>query len=122
MTYKQALLYNCLSACCCYIGLIIGIVVGDSFEANQWIYAVAGGMFLYISLCDMMPELTEIGEELEKSHFRAKEKNGESNDADNIDRQRSFFKLKILFLQNLGIISGFSIMLVMAIYSKRIHF
>jgi zinc transporter ZupT len=54
MTYKQALLFNGLSAACCYLGLVMGILVGENLEANQWIYAVAGGMFLYISLCDMV--------------------------------------------------------------------
>jgi zinc transporter ZupT len=54
MTYKQALLFNGLSACCCYVGLVIGVILGENLHINQWIYAVAGGMFLYISLCDMV--------------------------------------------------------------------
>ena len=54
MSYPVALLFNFLSACCCYVGLAVGITLGNSLQANEWIYAVAGGMFLYISMCDMV--------------------------------------------------------------------
>ena len=54
MSYPVALLFNFLSACCCFIGLAVGITLGENFGANQWIYAIAGGMFLYIALCDMV--------------------------------------------------------------------
>ena len=49
--------YNFLSACTCYVGLIIGILVGQTQAANEYIFAVAGGMFLYIALVDMAPEM-----------------------------------------------------------------
>merc|ERR1719334_1732707 len=58
MTMKQALMYNFLSACTCYLGLILGILLGE-LDANCYIFALAGGMFLYISLVDMVPELNE---------------------------------------------------------------
>jgi solute carrier family 39 (zinc transporter), member 14 len=54
MSYPVALLFNFLSACCCYAGLAVGITLGENLGANEWIYAIAGGMFLYISLCDMV--------------------------------------------------------------------
>lgn len=57
MSYPVALLFNFLSACCCYVGLVVGITLGENFGANKWIYAIAGGMFLYISLCDMVISL-----------------------------------------------------------------
>ncbi|XP_009325356.1 PREDICTED: zinc transporter ZIP8 [Pygoscelis adeliae] len=56
MSTRQALFFNFLSACSCYIGLAFGILVGNNFAPNI-IFAVAGGMFLYISLADM----SEIG-------------------------------------------------------------
>lgn len=54
MSFRAALFFNFLSACSCYAGLTVGILLGDNFEANQWIFAIAGGMFLYIALCDMV--------------------------------------------------------------------
>ncbi|XP_075265096.1 metal cation symporter ZIP14-like isoform X3 [Convolutriloba macropyga] len=70
MTWKQALFYNFLSALSCFIGLAIGILLGELAEASGWIFGLAGGMFLYISLVDMMgetmnkmPEMTEAAKE-----------------------------------------------------------
>ena len=51
---KRALLLNFLSACVCYLGLVLGIVLGENTEANRWILAVAGGLFLYVPLVDMV--------------------------------------------------------------------
>lgn len=53
MSIQQALFFNFLSACCCYLGLAFGILAGSHFSAN-WIFALAGGMFLYIALADMV--------------------------------------------------------------------
>jgi len=56
MTIRQAAFYNFASACCCYLGLFVGILVGSDFSSAQWIFALAGGVFLYISLAGMLPE------------------------------------------------------------------
>ena len=56
MSMRMALLCNFLSACTCYIGLIIGINIGELTSGGQWIFAIAGGMFLYIALADMVKD------------------------------------------------------------------
>ena len=66
MSVKQAMAYNFLSACTCYLGLVLGnyhrftmfdikcnllgILLGELDGTNVYIFALAGGMFLYISL------------------------------------------------------------------------
>ena len=54
MTVKMALLANLFSAMSCYIGLAIGIYVGQEADVRFWIFAVAAGMFLYVALVDMV--------------------------------------------------------------------
>lgn len=54
MKLKKAVLYNFLSACMCYLGLIVGIFLGENTATHTWVFAFAGGMFLYISLVDMV--------------------------------------------------------------------
>lgn len=58
MSAKQAVFYNLLSSVLCFFGMCLGIVLGNTETASQWIFAVAAGMFLYIALVDMIPELS----------------------------------------------------------------
>ena len=54
MSVKMALVTNLLSAMSCYIGLAIGIYIGQEADVRLWIFAIAAGMFLYIALVDMV--------------------------------------------------------------------
>jgi zinc transporter ZupT len=62
MPVKKALMYNFLSACTSFGGVILGIVMGE-LETSVYIFAFAGGLFLYVSLADLMPELNRMVEE-----------------------------------------------------------
>lgn len=53
MTVPQAVFFNMLSSVSCYVGLVFGILLGSNFAPNA-IFAIAGGMFLYIALADMV--------------------------------------------------------------------
>uniref|UniRef100_A0A8B9V177 Metal cation symporter ZIP14 n=1 Tax=Anas zonorhyncha TaxID=75864 RepID=A0A8B9V177_9AVES len=98
MTIRQALFFNFISACCCYVGLAFGIVAGSHFSAN-WIFALAGGMFLYIALADMFPEMNEVS--------REDEQNGST--------------LIAFAIQNAGLLTGFTIMVLLTMYSGQIQ-
>lgn len=56
MSIKQAFLCNLLSAALQLTGTIIGIAIGLSGtgDASGWLFAFAGGIFLYIGLVDMV--------------------------------------------------------------------
>jgi len=45
---------NLLSSISAYIGLIVGLYAGQNPDAKQWLLAITAGMFLYISLFDMV--------------------------------------------------------------------
>ncbi|XP_042657490.1 metal cation symporter ZIP14 isoform X2 [Tyto alba] len=98
MTIRQALFFNFISACCCYVGLAFGVVAGSHFSAN-WIFALAGGMFLYIALADMFPEMNEVS--------REDEQNGST--------------LITFAIQNAGLLTGFTIMVLLTMYSGQIQ-
>ncbi|GBO23924.1 Zinc transporter foi, partial [Araneus ventricosus] len=57
MKVKQALFYNGLSSVLCFIGMLIGVSLGNVHSATNWVFAGTAGMFLYIALVDMLPEL-----------------------------------------------------------------
>ena len=80
--------------------MVLGICVGDL--APSYIFALAGGMFLYIALVNMMTELTA-AVETASQHSLAR-------------------TLHVLCLQNAGILSGITCLFLLAKYSEYIHF
>ena len=40
-----------------YIGMVIGILLGELEMFTPWILAATAGIFIYVALVDMMPEL-----------------------------------------------------------------
>ncbi|XP_054279905.1 metal cation symporter ZIP14-like [Macrosteles quadrilineatus] len=101
MTMRQALLYNFLSACTCYLGLFVGILLGE-VEASVYIFGFAAGMFLYIALVDMVPEMNEVAEEASKKSVGS--------------------ALWTLLLQNLGMGTGVLVLYLLARYQDYIDF
>lgn len=101
MTVKKALMYNFLSACMCYLGLVLGLIVGANTTAHTWIFAIAGGMFLYISLVDMMPEMNSA--------------------AENEEYRKMFGTTWIFVVQNVGMLFGFGVIFIMALYGSQIN-
>ncbi|CAH8563876.1 unnamed protein product [Schistosoma rodhaini] len=57
LTVPMAMLFNFVSACTAYIGLFIGLSVGDLNDVAPYVFALTGGFFMYIALADMLPEM-----------------------------------------------------------------
>ncbi|XP_038604834.1 zinc transporter ZIP10 [Tachyglossus aculeatus] len=100
MTVRQAIVYNLLSALMAYVGMVIGTAVGQyANDITLWIFAVTAGMFLYVALVDMLPEMLH-------------------GDGDGEEPARC--PLGQFGLQNLGLLLGFAIMLLIALFEDRI--
>ncbi|KAM9851321.1 zinc transporter ZIP10 [Aulostomus maculatus] len=98
MSVKQAIVYNLLSALMAYVGMLIGTAVGQyTHNVTSWIFAITAGMFLYVALVDMLPEMLH---------------------GDSEEHKRC--QLGHFVLQNLGMLTGFGIMLLIAIFEDRI--
>ncbi|XP_067099382.1 metal cation symporter ZIP8 [Osmerus mordax] len=98
MSIPQAIFFNMLSAMSCYFGLAFGILLGSNFAPNA-IFAIAGGMFLYISLADMFPEMNSI-----------------------LNEQEGTLNKVIFFLiQNAGLLTGFAIILLITMFAGDIN-
>lgn len=93
MSVKMALVANFLSALSCYVGLAIGISVGHQADVRFWIFAIAAGIFLYVSLVDMLPDLMH-SESLQTE------------------------PVATFACQNFGLLLGIVIMLVIALYEE----
>ena len=101
MTVKQALVYNLLSAVSCYIGFAVGVVFGNLNEnIEPIIFALAAGMFLYISISCMIPDMKQAMENrLEVSLASG---------------------LEIFFLQIIGVLTGLVLMYFMAVHGDKV--
>ncbi|KAJ3613815.1 hypothetical protein NHX12_020061 [Muraenolepis orangiensis] len=92
-----AIFFNLLSAMSCYVGLVFGILLGNAFAPNV-IFAIAGGMFLYIALADMFPEMNSIM----------------------VAQEKTSTKMVFFLIQNLGLLSGFTIILLITLFAGQI--
>ncbi|XP_053383633.1 metal cation symporter ZIP14-like [Mercenaria mercenaria] len=81
--------------------MVVGIFLGENESAHTWVFAFAGGMFLYIALVDMMPEMCASGERKEN--------------------RKLIGTGTIFLLQNLGMLTGFGIILILAIYGGNLE-
>jgi zinc transporter 14 len=95
MTVRQALFFNFLSASTCFLGMIFGIVLGDMAQSASYIFALAAVMFFYISLVDMMGELSAALEECKGSTKES---------------------MHLLLMQNIGILSGIVIIFSLSLF------
>nr|CAD7200217.1 unnamed protein product [Timema douglasi] len=87
MPLCRVMFYNFVSSVLSFIGLAIGLWLGDYENSSQWIYAFTAGTFIYIALANLIPEMNQ------NSH-----------------------KVKHKVLQLGGILTGGAIMLVIALY------
>ncbi|EUB58948.1 Zinc transporter ZIP8 [Echinococcus granulosus] len=65
---KSAVCANFLSACTTYLGVILGLLIGEVSTGALYVFAITAGFFLYISLADMTPNIREALEELENKN------------------------------------------------------
>ncbi|VDN10911.1 unnamed protein product, partial [Dibothriocephalus latus] len=100
LSTRAALCANFLSACSAYIGLIIGLAIGEVPEGALYVFAVTAGLFIYISVSDMLPSMRQSIEKVEK---------------------RKGTSYKVFLLQMLGFFVGFGCVIGVTISSDYIN-
>lgn len=98
MSVKQAVFYNILSSVLAFIGMVVGRLLGDLNDVTPWIFCATAGIFLYVALVDMIPELNS-----GHAHPYTAHEQHDSRSAE-------------LGLQVLGMSIGSGIMLLIALY------
>ncbi|XP_041372106.1 zinc transporter ZIP10-like [Gigantopelta aegis] len=92
MSVKQAIIYNVVSSVLCFIGVAVGVALGNISDMSLWIFACVGGLFVYIALVDMLPEMT--------------------------NKEHGGITFGHLFLQCCGMVTGSGIMLLIAVFEE----
>ncbi|CAJ0573658.1 unnamed protein product, partial [Mesorhabditis spiculigera] len=92
--FRKALLYNMIPIVLSYIGFAVGVLLDEVDEGyDDYIFAVSSGMYLYIFLGTLIPEIREACHELAKEDLRE--------------------SLVVTFLQVVGIAVGVGFLFVM---------
>ncbi|XP_060679334.1 zinc transporter ZIP10-like [Hemiscyllium ocellatum] len=96
---RKAVLFNLVSAVISYLGLAVGIAIGQhTAYITPWIFTSTAGIFLYVSLVDMLPEMLHT--QTERQQHGA---------------------LGIFLSQNLGFLFGVGVMLCIALFEDKMH-
>merc|ERR1711990_355361 len=90
LSNKQAVGLNLFAAMISYAGVFMGVALSSNQEITNWLLAVVAGLFIYISLVDVAPEM-KLSQDDDCRHSR-------------------------LILQNVGILTGFTLMILLALY------
>ncbi|XP_067138473.1 metal cation symporter ZIP8-like [Centruroides vittatus] len=94
LCFKKAVIINFISALFCFIGLFIGLQLANDSETRKWIMSATAGIFLYIAISEMLPELK---------------------------KNRGLNPAKMLVIKNIGIIVGLIFTLFIAILEGQAH-
>ncbi|KAM4701562.1 zinc transporter ZIP5 [Discoglossus pictus] len=60
---RRVLFFSLVSAFLSYVGMVVGAVVSQSSaQVTPWIFAATAGIFLYVALVDMLPQMLHRGD------------------------------------------------------------
>ena len=95
-SWKRVLILQLLVQVPAFLGLFIGVPVAEKSEtAQQWFLIIAAGLFIYVALSDIVPELI--------AYFKA------------------YHKLPMAICMNMGLGLGFLIMFLLAAFEGNIQ-
>ncbi|XP_071794216.1 zinc transporter ZIP12-like isoform X1 [Asterias amurensis] len=63
VSFKKAMFLSLISNLIGFVGLYAGLFLGSENVMQRWIYAATAGMFLYIALVSLIPEMNQQAEE-----------------------------------------------------------
>lgn len=95
LSVRKALALNIASTLTSFIGMYIALSVATDLATKQWIGAITAGLFLYVGLADMLPTMIHV------------------------NNKRPWLTF---LLQNVGLLTGWGILLLLSLYEEKISF
>lgn len=98
MPVRRVMVFSLLSAFLGYLGMLVGTTVSQSSsKVTPWIFSGTAGIFLYVALVDMLPDMLQ---------------------RDPAGRKQT----KTFFLRNAGFLLGTALMLCIALFEDKLQF
>ncbi|XP_068524663.1 zinc transporter ZIP4 [Anas acuta] len=94
LSVRRALALNAVSALPAFLGLYLGLAIATGAAFQAWIFTVATGFFLYVALCDMLPAMLRV---------------------------RDPRPWLLFALHNVGLLGGWGLLLLLALYEESIE-
>merc|ERR1739838_202052 len=95
LSTRQAIGFNVMAAMVSFGGLYTGLALAEDPSVVDWLLALVAGLFIYISLVDVMPEM----------HLKAADPK----------------KFTRFLTQNIGLLLGFAMMIILALFEEDIE-
>uniref|UniRef100_A0A3Q4HC58 Solute carrier family 39 member 4 n=2 Tax=Neolamprologus brichardi TaxID=32507 RepID=A0A3Q4HC58_NEOBR len=95
LSVRKALALNIASTLTSFIGMYVALSVATDLATKQWIGAITAGLFLYVGLADMLPTMIHTSNKKPWLTF---------------------------LLQNVGLLAGWGILLLLSLYEEKISF
>ncbi|XP_054169350.1 zinc transporter ZIP12-like [Oppia nitens] len=96
LSVKKAAFINFVSALTAFIGLYIGIMLGTDSRSQNWVLATCAGIFLYVALTNMLPELKQ--------------------------KSKTNRPYLMIAVKNFGVLLGIVLMAIIAIFEDKFRF
>ncbi|KAJ3214775.1 hypothetical protein HDU67_001220 [Dinochytrium kinnereticum] len=126
----RAGLLNAASNLTSFVGMALGILVSNAAATHQksqeTIFAIAAGMFLYISLSDLMPELKAVHAVSSQGYVEVGGEKAKDTVELEIQEEAALvepihpFSWPRIFAQHLGLALGWLVMVLIALYGENI--
>ncbi|XP_022106841.1 zinc transporter ZIP12-like [Acanthaster planci] len=92
VSFRKAMVCSLLSNLAGFAGLYAGLLLGSENVVQRWIFAATAGMFLYIALVSLVPEMNQQAEEADHKPWR------------------------VFLRHNIGLLLGWAIMLALGVF------
>ncbi|XP_063952611.1 zinc transporter ZIP12-like [Lytechinus pictus] len=131
MSNRRAVFWNFASGCSAFAGLYLGIIIGTREGAQQWLFAITAGFFLYISMVDLFGGMLRKddhghGHSHGSSSTSLKRSPAMSNRHSWLqemalnEKSEKRSKLAVFICQNIGLLVGWAIMFLLSYYEEEL--
>ncbi len=119
MSFRKAMALNFMTSVFALAGFFVGIPIAENEEARLWIFVIAAGMFLYVALADLVRISCLVS--IPQSNIPVFLFEQSLGILQMPELKSGAKDMAAIAVQNVGLLSGFVIMFLIAMYEDQIQ-